>query len=709
MNAWRAILLGLAGLCLIVSIACSGEKQEAAVPPTAEKKPHVDTLHGDIRVDDYYWLRDKEDTNVITYLEAENEYLEKVMAHTEEFQEDMYEEILSRIKETDINVPYRLGDYYYYSRTEEGKDYPIYCRKKGSLEAEEEIYLDQNVLAEGYDYMDIGLMKISPSQQLLAYTIDTTGFENFTLFVKDLESGALHPDIIKNCGYSIEWANDNQTLFYTIRDSANRPFKLFRHKLGTEQEDDALVYHETDDMYWMGVGKTKDDEYLIMATGTRGTDEYYFLDADNPSGEFKMVHPRTRGLEYSIDHYKGTMYIVTNDNATNFKLMKASVENPGKDNWTEVIPHREDVKLDYIDLFEDHMVVWERANGLRQVQIRNFGTGEKHYVEFPEPVYSVSSGTNPEFDSKMLRLEYVSLVTPQSVFDYHMDSKEMELKKQREVLGGYDKTQYASERVFATGHDGAKIPISIMYKKDNFKKDGTNPMYFYVYGAYGSSMDPWFSSSRLSLLNRGFAFCIAHVRGGGEMGREWYDTGKKLQKINTFEDVISCSEHLIEENYTSAEKLVLVGGSAGGTTVGAAMNMRPDLFEVVIAHVPFVDIINTLMDPSIPLTTIEWEELGNPQEEEYYKYMLKYSPYDNVEAKEYPAMLVTTGLNDPRVAFWEPAKWVARMRQMKTDDNPLLLKTNMGAGHMGASGRYDYLKDLAFEYVFILDHFGIDS
>ncbi|MBD3216848.1 MAG: prolyl oligopeptidase family serine peptidase [candidate division Zixibacteria bacterium] len=709
MNAWRAILLGLAGLCLVVSISCSGEKQEAAVPPTAEKKPHVDTLHGDIRVDDYYWLRDKEDSNVIAYLEAENEYLEKVMAHTEDFQEDMYEEILSRIKETDINVPYRLGDYYYYSRTEEGKDYPIYCRKKGSLEAEEEIYLDQNVLAKSYDYMDIGLMKISPSQQLLAYTIDTTGFENFTLFVKDLESGDLHPDIIKNCGYSVEWANDNQTLFYTIRDSANRPFKLFRHKLATEQENDALVYHETDDMYWMGVGKTKDDEYLIMATGTRGTDEYYFLDADNPTGKFKIVHPRTRGLEYSIDHYKGTWYIVTNDNATNFKLMKAPVENPGKDNWSEVIPHREDVKLDYIDLFEDHMVVWERADGLRQVQIRNFGTGEKHYVEFPEPVYSVSPGSTPEFKSKKVRLDYVSLVTPQSVFDYDMNTKEMELKKQREVLGGYDKTQYASERVFATGNDGAKIPISIMYRKDNFKKDGTNPMYFYVYGAYGNSLDPWFSSSRLSLLNRGFAFCIAHVRGGGEMGREWYDSGKKMQKINTFEDVISSSEYLIEENYTSAEKLVLVGGSAGGTTVGAAMNMRPDLFEVVIAHVPFVDIINTLLDPSIPLTTIEWEELGNPQEEEYYKYMLKYSPYDNVEAKEYPAMLVTTGLNDPRVAFWEPAKWVAKMRQMKTDDNPLLLKTNMGAGHMGASGRYDYLKDLAFEYVFILDHFGIDS
>jgi oligopeptidase B len=672
---------GFLVLSMVLILACSGEKKQEAVPPVAEKIPRVDTLHGDIRVDNYYWMRNREDTNAINYLKAENAYTEAVMASTKDFQDSMYKEILSRIKETDINVPYRYGDYYYYSRTEEGKDYPIFCRKKG--------------------------MTISPNQNLLAYSIDTTGAERYTLFVKDLTTGEPYPDIIEDVGYSVEWANDNQTIFYTIRDEANRPFKLFRHKLGTKQADDPLVYHEKDDQYWVGVGKTKNKKYLIMAAGTRGTDEYWYLDATNPTGKFTVIQPRTKDLEYSVDSYGDKFFIVTNDNAINFKLVETPVSAPSMENWKDVIPAREDVKIDNIDLFKDYMVVWERAKGLVQVQIRNMQNGNSHYIECPEPVYSADAGPNPEFDSKLLRLNYVSLITPQSVFDYHMDTKEMELKKEREVLGGYDRTQYKSERIFAPSYDGTEVPISLVYKKDLFKKDGTNPLYLYVYGAYGISMDPYFSTSRLSLLDRGFVFAIGHVRGGGEMGRKWYDDGKKLNKINTFKDVIGCAEHLIAEGYTSKDKLVLSGGSAGGTTVGASMNMRPDLFKVVIAQVPFVDVINTEMDPTIPLTTIEWEEIGDPHQEEYYRYMLQYSPYDNVQEMDYPTILVTTSLNDPRVAYWEPAKWTAKMRAMKTDDNVLLLKTNMEAGHGGASGRYEYLKEIAFEYVFILNHFGI--
>jgi oligopeptidase B len=698
---------GILALSLALVLACSGDKQQAAVPPVAEKIAHVDTLHGDIRVDNYYWLRDRGDSNVIAYLKAENAYTDSVMAPTKDFEDAMYKEILSRIKETDINVPYRYGDYYYYSRTEEGKDYPIFCRKKGSLDAPEEIYLDQNVVAEGRDYLEIGTMAISTNQNLLAYSIDTTGAERYTLFVKDLKTGELYPDIIEDVGYSVEWANDNQTIFYTIRDEANRPFKLFRHKLGTKQADDALVYYEKDDQYWVGIDKTKNKKYLIMGAGTRGTDEYWYLDANNPSGKFTVIQPRTRDLEYSVSSYGDKFYIVTNDNAINFKLVETPVAAPSKENWKDVIPAREDVKIDNIDLFKNYMVVWERAKGLVQVQVRKMQNGDSHYIEFPEPVYSADPGPNPEFDSRLLRLNYVSLITPQSVFDYHMDTKEMELKKEREVLGGYDRTQYKSERIFAPSYDGTEVPISLVYKTDLFKKDGTNPLYLYVYGAYGISMDPYFSTSRLSLMDRGFVFAIGHVRGGGEMGRQWYDDGKKLNKMNTFKDVIGCAEHLIAEGYTSKDKLVLSGGSAGGTTVGASMNMRPDLFDVVIAQVPFVDVINTEMDPTIPLTTIEWEELGDPHQEEYYRYMLQYSPYDNVQDMDYPTILVTTSLNDPRVAYWEPAKWTAKMRAMKTDDNLLLLKTNMEAGHGGASGRYEFLKEIAFEYVFILNHFGI--
>jgi oligopeptidase B len=707
MKRLSLVLLILAALGMTVSLACSGG--EAAAPPDAKKVPKVDTLHGEVITDNYFWLREKENPEVIAYIEAENAYVEEVTSHSEKFQEDLYEEILGRIKETDMQVPYKLNDYFYYSRTEEGKDYQIYCRKKGSLDAEEEIYLDQNVLAEGREYLGLGALEVSPDQKLLAYSIDTTGGEKYALFVKNIATGELFGDIIMDVS-SVEWANDNQTIFYTVREKvSNRPYKLFRHKLGTSQTDDILVYHEEDDMFWMGLGKTKSKKFLIMQMGSHSTTETHILDANTPAGKFKLVAPRRDGIEYDMSHRGDEFFILTNDNAQNFKMMKAPASDPSLKNWKEFIGHRENVTLEGMDLFSTHLVIYERENGLNNLNLYNLETGETHYVDFPEPVYSVSGSANPEFNSQLLRFTYRSLVTPRSVYDYNMDTRDRELKKQQEVIGGYDASLYQSERVFIDGHDGAKIPVSIVYKKDMFKRDGSNPMYMYVYGAYGHSMDPYFSSVRLSILNRGFVFCLAHVRGGSVMGRKWYDDGKLLKKMNTFKDVISCSEYMIKEKYTSSDNLVLSGGSAGGTTVGAAMNMRPDLFGIVVAAVPFVDVVNTLLDPDIPLTVIEWDELGNPHEKMYYDYLKAYSPYENVEAKDYPTILITTSLNDPRVAYWEPAKWTARLRDLKTDDNLLLLKTNMGAGHGGASGRYEAIKDLAFEYVFILEHFGINK
>jgi oligopeptidase B len=697
-------LLALLAISLLVGLACGGGQP---VPPVAQKIPKVDTFLSEIRTDNYFWLRDKENPEVISYLETENEYIDQVLKHTDKFQDDMYEEILGRIKETDMEVPYKLDDYYYYTRTEEGKQYSITCRKKGSLDAPEEIILDRNVLAEGRDFLGIGAEDVSPDHNLLAYAQDTTGAEVYTIYIKNLETGELLDDIIENVSGNIEWANDNQTLFYSERDEANRPYKLFRHKLGTSRSEDVLVYHEPDDGFWLWVWKTKSRKYLIMGMGAKNSDERWYLDADNPTGEFKLVHARQDGLEYDIEHHGDLFYITTNDNARNFKLMKAPTGNPVKKNWKEVIGHREAVKIDNIDLFKNHMVIYERENGLTNIHIMNLNDGKDYYMKFPEPVYTARGNANPDFNTNLIRYTYYSLVTPRAVYDFDMDTRDQELKKQREVLGGYDQSLYKSERIFAKGHDGTEIPISMVYKRDQIKTDGANPLYLYVYGAYGHSMDPYFSSSRLSLMNRGFIFAIAHVRGGGEMGRFWYDEGKMLSKKNTFKDLISCAEYLINQKYTSADKLVTSGGSAGGLTVGVAMNMRPDLFEIVIADVPFVDIVNTMMDPTIPLTVPEYQEWGNPNIQEYYDYMRSYSPYDNVTAQAYPTILITTSLNDSRVQYWEPAKWTAKLRDMKTDDNLLLLKTNMGAGHGGASGRYDYLKDIAFEYVFILDHFGI--
>jgi oligopeptidase B len=707
MRKKSAFVLPLLILVLaFVAVSCS---QQATVrPPVAKIDPKVDTLFDHEMVDNYYWLRDetRSKPDVIEYLEAENAYTEAMMGHREDLQDKLYEEMVARIKETDLSVPVKRDDYYYYSRTEEGKQYQIYCRKQGSLEAEEEVLLDVNRLAEGKQYMSLGIYQVSPDHKLLAYAVDTSGNERYTLRVKNLETGEIYPDVLDSVAASMEWANDNRTIFYTVADEAWRPYKLFRHKLGDDVENDVLVYHEPDEAFWLDVTKTKDMKYLFIELGSETSSEVHYVEADRPTGSFKLIHARTPDLEYDVYHHDENFYMVTNDDAKNFKLVRAPVSSPSKDQWKEVVGHRDSVKLDHIDVYKEYMALYEREDGLRQIRVREFDTGETYRIEFDEPVYSVFGGHNPDFNSRLLRFTYISMVTPRSVFDYDMKTKERELKKRQEVLGGYDPEQYQSERIFATAEDGTRIPISIVYRKGT-TNDGSNPLYLYGYGAYGMSMDPYFSSNRLSLLDRGFIFAMAHVRGGGEMGRYWYDDGKLLNKKNTFTDFIAVAEHLISESYTSSDKLVISGGSAGGLLIGAVVNMRPDLFKVAVADVPFVDLMNTMLDETIPLTVIEYEEWGNPNEREYFEYMLSYSPYDNVRVQDYPNMLITGSLNDPRVQYWEPAKWTAKLRAMKKDDNRLLLRTNMGAGHGGASGRYSRIEEIAFEYAFILDVLGI--
>ncbi len=694
--------------CGILESKKTIEYEQIINPPIAKIIPKFDTLYGDIRVDNYYWLRDRKNPEVIEYLKSENEYTKDMMKHTDKFQEQLYKEMLGRIKEEDMDVPVKIDDFYYYKRTEKGKQYEIFCRKKGSLDAEEEILLDQNELAIGHDYFYIPEIKISPDHSLLAYSIDMVGNEIYTIYIKDLSDGKLRKDEILNSDGNIIWANDNITLFYTALDEINRPFKVYRHILGTEQDKDQMVYHEKDDAFFIYLFKTKSKKYIIMQLLSKITTENHFLSADAPMGKFKLIQPRVYGIEYYVDNHDDKFYIMTNYNAKNFKLMEASIENPLRENWNEVIPHRDSVKIDDFELFNNYLIVYERRRGLKEIRIMDLNSNKFHYINFPEPVYNYRRGENPNFYSNTLRFIYESLITPKSVYDYNMDTKEQILLKQYEVLGDYEPDIYKSERIFATAKDGVKIPISIAYKK-GLLKDGNNPVYLTGYGAYGFSSDTYFSSIRLSLLKRDFIYAIAHVRGGGEMGREWYEQGKFLNKKNTFTDFISCAEYLISEGYTSQNNLVITGGSAGGLLIGAVTNMRPDLFKVVVADFPFVDVLNTMLDPTIPLTILEYDEWGNPQEKEYYFYIKSYSPYDNVEAKDYPNMLITAGLNDPRVQYWEPAKWTAKLRALKTDDNILLLKTNMGTGHFGASGRYDYLKEIAFEYAFIFDIFGIEK
>ncbi len=676
-----------------------------SLPPIARVIPVADTTHGDVRVDDYAWMRDRDDPEVIAYLEAENTYTEAMMSHTEQFQEDLYDEIIGRIKETDLTVPYRKDGYFYYWRSEEGKQYRIFCRKTGSLEAEEEILLDENILAEGRDYFDVGTVSMSPNHLMVAYSVDNTGAEHFTLQVLDLVTGELLPDVLEDVDYDVEWANDHRTLFYTTMGEAERTDTLGRHVLGTDREDDVLIHHEPDESYWVSVYRTRSDEFLILGIGKRTSSEEWILCADDPLGDFELIEPRTPDMEYYISHHGDDFYIRTNAGGKNFEVVKAPVETPSREHWTSVVPHRDDVRIERLSCFRNHLVVAEREKGLRQVRIMNLADGTEHYVEFPEPTYSVWPGDNEEYDTELVRYSYSSLVTPRSIYDYNMNTREQELLKQTEVLGGYDATLYRSERVYATADDGTEVPISLVYRKDRFES-GRNPLTLNGYGAYGSSMDPWFSSARLSLLNRGVVVAIAHVRGGGEMGEEWYEQGKMFNKKNTFTDFIACAEHLVDEGYGDPDRAGMTGGSAGGLLVGAVLNMRPDLFSLAVASVPFIDVLNTMLDASIPLTVGEYEEWGNPNEPEYYEYIKSYSPYDNVGPHEYPGVLVTASLNDPRVQYWEPAKWVAKLRANWVTDSTVLLKMNMGAGHGGASGRYDWYRDIAFRYAFILDSFG---
>ena len=703
----RSLSVATLALASFLSVGVAAAQTPATErPPIAKINPRTDTLHGDVLVDPYHWIRDRNNPETIAYLEAENRYTEAQLAHTKGLQEQLYKEMVSHIKETDLSVPEFVDGYYYYSRTVQGKQYSIFCRKKGSLNAPEEVLLDQNILAEGLGYFRVGLTKVSPNQKLLAYNVDTSGAESFTMFVKDLTTGKLLNDRVPNTTYGIEWANDNRTLFYTAFDSAKRPYRLYRHELGKPTSSDSLLMQEDDVLFNLDLYKTKSDGYLIAHLGSFTSDEVRYLDANTPRAAWKTVQPRQPDLEYSVDHHGANFIILTNDGgATNFKVMNATVRNPGREFWTPIIDHRDSVKIDGMDVFRSHLVLYERRGGLQAIEIMNFNGGDRHFVTFPDPVYATRRSGNPEYDTRKLRFTYTSLVASPSVFDYDMRTKQRTLMKQVEVPGGYDPSRYASERVWARATDGVMVPVSLVYRKP-FARDGKRPMLLYAYGSYGSSVDPAFQSNRISLLDRGVVFAIAHIRGGQEMGRAWYDQGKMMNKKNTFTDFIAAAEHLVANGYTSKEKLAIQGGSAGGLLMGAVVNMRPDLFKAAVADVPFVDVINTMLDASIPLTAQEWMQWGNPRIKEQYAYMKSYSPYDNVERKAYPHMLVTAGLNDPRVGYWEAAKWVAKLRAMKTDNNTLLLRTNMGAGHGGASGRYDYLREVALRYAFMLDKIG---
>ena len=680
-------------------------------PPIAERIPYSTTVHGQHRKDDYHWLRERENSEVIAYLEEENSYTKKTMQGTEKLQKNLYDEMIGRVQQTDLNVPVRWGEYWYYSRTEEGKQYPIYCRKMGSMEEKEEVLLDLNAEAQQLesDYLNLGVYRVSPNHTLLAYSFDTDGSEEYQLQIRDLQSGKDLPDTISGTNYSMEWAADNSTLFYAVHDDTRRPHKILCHKLGEEVSQDRQVYHEEDEQFSVGLSKTGDEEYIVLSAGSKETSEEYLLRSDNPEGEFTLVAQRKSKVEYSVDHRKGILYILTNEEASNFRLMQTPITQLDREAWQEMVPSEEHIMLRYMEMFADYLVLNKRMGGLTGIACYHFDSEEWKEIEFDEEVYTVSTKDNREFNSHVVRFSYTSLTTPESIYDYDMGSGERTLLKQKVVLGGYDPSLYHAERILARADDGERVPISLVYRKDTFKGDGSNPCLLYGYGSYGFSLDPWFDSNRLSLLDRGLVFAIGHIRGGQEMGRRWYDEGKFLKKKNTFTDFIACGETLIEAGYTSKERLAIEGGSAGGMLIGAVINMRPDLAHVAIASVPFVDVINTMLDETLPLTIGEYEEWGNPNEKEFFDYMLSYSPYDNVEAKEYPHLLILAGLNDPRVQYWEPAKWTAKLRATKTDQNRLLLKTNMGAGHGGASGRYDYLKEKAFEYAFLIDMLSIES
>lgn len=699
-------------------VACSSELQkqpyefpQGVKPPVAEIKPHVRDLHGDKVTDNYYWMYDyfgkgPDSSKVIEYLKAENAYTDTVMSGLKQFREDLFQEMKARIKEKDESVPVFKNGYYYYSRTEDGKQYYKYCRKKGSLSAPEEILLDVDKMAEGKAYFAAGGFAVSEDNKMLAYGVDEVSRRQYTIHIKNLETGEILKDAIVNTQADPTWANDNKTIFYTSKNPVTLlSEKIKRHVVGTDPSQDVTVYEEKDKSNYIGVGKSKNNKHIAVYSYATLSSEIRFIDAANPTASFKVFQPRMKEVLYDVIPLENKFLIRTNLDAKNFRLMECPLDKTDVANWKEVIPHRTDVLLESVEEFKDFVVLSERKNGLMNLRVRNLN-GTEHYINFGEPAYDAYTSGNPEYNTTNLRYSYTSMTTPNSVYDYNMVSKDKKLMKQQEVVGGYDPKEYITERVYATARDGVKIPISIVYKK-GYEKNGKAPLLLYGYGSYGASMDAGFNSSRLSLLNRGFAFAIAHIRGGQEMGRQWYEDGKMMKKINTFNDFIDAGKYLIDEKFTSKEHLYAQGGSAGGLLMGAVINMAPDLFHGAIAQVPFVDVVNTMLDESIPLTTNEFDEWGNPKNKDAYMYMKRYSPYENIEKKAYPHLLVTTGLHDSQVQYFEPAKWVAKLRAMKTDNNLLLLKTEMEYGHGGASGRFDYLKDVALNYAFLLALEGI--
>lgn len=678
--------------------------------PLAKKKPKQLEIHNDIRIDNYYWLNDREDAEVINYLNEENAYTKSVLKHTEPFQKELFEEMKGRIKEDDESVPYKLNGYWYITKYEKGKGYPIYTRKKGSLEAEEELLFDCNEMAKGHAYFRLGGISVSPDNTMVSFAVDTVSRRQYTLQIKSLITGEVFSDKIENTTGSSTWANDNKTLFYSKKDEVTlRSDKIFKHKLGTPKEEDVVVYNETDETFNTFVYKTKSKKYIVIGSSSTLTSEYQILNADTPDGAFKMFQERERELEYSIAHYDDSFYIITNkDGAKNYKLQKTSENKTEKDNWEDVLPHRADVLIEDIEIFSKYLVVNERQNGLNNIRVINWDGSEDYYLTFNNETYTLNIGNNPDFDSTDLRYSYNGLITPNSVIDYNFETKQHNVLKEQQVLSDtFDKNNYVSERIWVTARDGAKVPVSMVYKK-GMKRDGSHPLLQYAYGSYGSTIDPYFSSIRLSLLDRGFIYAIAHIRGGEYLGRKWYEDGKLLKKMNTFTDFIDCSKHLIKEKYTTAEHLYAMGGSAGGLLMGTVINLEPELYNGVIAAVPFVDVVTTMLDDTIPLTTGEYDEWGNPNDKTYYDYMKSYSPYDNVTSRDYPNMLVTTGLHDSQVQYWEPAKWVAKLRDLKTDNNTLLFHIDMESGHGGASGRFESLKEVALQYAFLLDLEGIN-
>ena len=692
---------------LTLAVSCQNEKNTMTKTeaPVAKKVPKELIIHNDTRIDDYYWMNDREDSEVIAHLEKENAYYNKLTAHTKDFQTSLFEEMKSRIKEDDSSVPYKQNGYWYVSRFETGKEYPIYSRHKGSLDAPEEIMFNCNEMAEGHEFFNLGGIAISPDNKLASFGVDTVSRRQYTLQIKNLLTGEIYTDKVDNTTGGSVWANDNKTMFYSKKDPVTlRSDKIYKHKFGTDASEDKMVFQEEDETFGTYVYKSKSKKYIIIGCHSTLTSEFQTLNADTPDADFKVFSPRERGLEYSISHYGDSFYVLTNkDKAKNFKLMKVGEGSTSSDNWEEFIPHREDVLLEDINIFKDYYVLAERENGLNKLKISRWDNKDSYYLPFKSETYTAYASRNPEFDTDTLRYAYNSLTTPSSVIDFNMKTKGQVVKKEQEVLGGkFKKENYKSERIWATARDGVKVPMSIVYHKDT-KIDANTPILQYAYGSYGSTIDPYFSTVRLSLLDRGFVYALAHIRGGQYLGRQWYEDGKLLKKINTFTDFIDCSKHLIENNYTSADHLYAMGGSAGGLLMGAVVNMAPELYNGVIAAVPFVDVVTTMLDDSIPLTTGEFDEWGNPNEKEYYDYMKSYSPYDNVIATEYPNLLVTTGLHDSQVQYFEPAKWVAKMRAVKTDTNLLLFDINMDAGHGGASGRFEALKEVAKEYAFLLD------